>query len=61
MSLNNILKWLFGIDPSLADASERTDKLAAYVDGDTSWMLSCRPKNIDAIECDDGNTYKRDK
>ena len=60
--LEIFLRRLFGIDPGLSDVSARTERLAATMNGDTRWMLTCRPKiEQEIIECDDDNTYKRVK
>ena len=57
-----LLSMIFRKDPQLSDATERTDRIAAVVNGDTQWMLTCRPKiEVDTIQCDDGNTYKREE
>lgn len=58
--LEIFLKRIFGIDPELTRAAKRTDELTATINGDTRWMLSCRPKIQDKIECDDGFIYKKD-
>lgn len=50
---------LFQIDPSLKEASFKTDKLEATLNGDSGWMLTCSQKVEHRIKCDDGNTYKR--
>lgn len=54
------LQRVFALDPDLVDAGKRTKKLAAMMNGESNWMLSCHPK-IDvekAIECDNGKTYR---
>ena len=66
MMINKIrllLHRLFGIDPGLRDASDRTDRVAATMNGDSKWMLVCQPRDLDAdaIDCTDGNGYRREK
>ena len=55
-----LLRRIFRLDPELQNAAERTRRMAAVVDGDRTWMLTCRPRIEKKIECDDGNTYKRE-
>jgi len=52
---------VFGLDPELLNTIDRTDKLAATVNGDDRWMLTCKPKVERIIECDNGNVYQRKK
>ena len=58
--MNPLDKIFKSVWDKLSNANERTNRLAAYVDGDTKWMLTCRPKLEDKIECDNGNTYKKE-
>ena len=55
------LKRLFGIDPVLLDAQERTKKLEATINGEKEWLLVCRPLLEQApeekIECNDREVY----
>ena len=55
------LRLVFRLDPALESATERTDRIAATVNGDVKWMLQCKPKIEQKIECDDGHIYKREK
>ena len=58
--LKLFLVRVFGLDPELLSAMDRTDRISAAVNGDAKWMLTCRPKfDQPTIECDDGNTYKK--
>lgn len=50
---------VFGLDPELLNVKDRTKKLAATLNGDAKWMLTCKPKINHVIECNDGNTYKK--
>ena len=59
--LRALLRLIFRLDPALESATERTNQLAATVNGDVKWMLQCKPKIEQKIECDDGHTYKREK
>ena len=63
--LKAFFRLLFRLDPELESATERTDRMAATMNGDTKWMmnLECRPKpRIDfEIDCNDGHTYERKK
>ncbi len=59
--LELFLKRIFGIDPELADAAERTERLRAVVNGDIDWMLTCKYKESETIKCDDGNDYQKVK
>lgn len=64
--LRVLLRQLFGFDPVLQEASDKTDQLEAHLEAsiDTgTWMLSCKPKDISdtTIECDNGRTYKKEE
>ena len=53
---------VFRLDPQLLDTITRTDRMAATVNGDAKWMLTCRPDfEKPMIKCDDGNIYKQVK
>jgi len=64
--IKNFFKIFFGIDPRLAEAEERTNRIKKHMDavvnGDRTWMMTCRPvdaDNHDKIECDNGGVYKK--
>ncbi len=57
--LELLFKRVFGIDPGLTDATERTNRLRAVVNGDIDWMLTCKYKESKTIKCDDGNDYEK--
>ena len=61
--LRMFLKLLFRLDPELEAATEKTDRMEATLNGDTKWMMVCKPKSpdvVDTILCDDGNSYKKE-
>jgi len=51
---------IFSIDPSLEEAKKKTDRLVATMNGDSGWMLVCNQKLDYSLECDDGNTYRKE-
>ena len=50
---------MFGVDPEYQNVKDRTERIAATVNGDTKWMLQCTPKFTTQIDCNDGHTYER--
>lgn len=62
ITMLDLLKLIFGVDPKLESASSHTDRIYhATIDGDPQWMLKCKPKIEKVLECEDGKTYRENE
>lgn len=53
--VKRMIKLLFGIDPVLLDAEQRTKQLQATINSEHEWLLLCRPTAGAEIKCDRNN------